>query len=363
MRNYFVAFSLASLFACSQTVTHPLPTDHFVAPKNSKWFADSPQPQPFSIEGCRARISDVICLVEPEVPGDTAPRACIQGVDLSPAINSLQTIYDNYPEALQKVFCTLSHIYLEKKSVGTAYAGSSGDGSMAVLGFRAELLLEPTPSLSKWVSWKEQLNFGGAKDYTTREDLVKIEASTTLAAPASDFVYYVIAHEFGHVLDFKYKVNDWICNDASDECEPRPGSWNALSWAKSYPKLEPTVQDPWGLMAWIPSATSSFEHRDELCFYACADDHGSPALMLPLYTNIMKVNFLTTYSSTNSWDDFAETVAFYAGTRYINLNYAVTLPDGTRFDLVDKYKNDPVFRSKRDWVENFFKKLENPPQP
>lgn len=363
MKNFVLGLSCALLAACSSEA--PLePTPHFfVASKDSHWFDGALGPQSFNEDACRSRISSIVCLVDPVVPGEKTKRPCLTDTDLSPAVSSLQTIYDAYPKALKDVFCSLGRIYLEKKSVGTAYAGTTEDGSMAIMGFRADLLLGEAPSLSRWVSWKEQLSFGGARDYSVRDDLVKIESSSTLEAPASDFIYYVIAHEFGHILDFKLKVNDWSCNESGDTCTPRPASWPELSWSFSHPQQGQTPEDPWGLSAWVPNASAAFDHRMELCFYGCPEGHGRPELMAPLYESLHQGSFLTTYSATNSWDDFAETVAFYAGTRYTSLRYAAVLPSGARFDLVEKYLHSESFRAKREWVERFFEKLENPPQP
>jgi hypothetical protein len=363
MRKFFIGLSCAFLAACSADA--PLePAPHFfVAPKDSHWFEGALLAETFDEDSCRARIASVVCLVDPVIPGEETERPCLTDTDLGPAISSLQTIYDAYPQALKNVFCSLGRIYLEKKSVGTAYAGTTPDGSMAIMGFRADLLLGEAPSLSRWVSWKEQLSFGGSRDYSVRDDLVKIESSSSLAAPASDFIYYVIAHEFGHILDFKLKVNDWSCNESGDTCTPKPASWPELSWSFSYPQKGQTPEDPWGLSAWEPNASAAFDHRSELCFYGCADGRGKPELMEPLYASLHQGSFLTTYSATNSWDDFAETVAFYAGTRYTNLSYTAVLPSGTRFDLVEKYLHSESFRAKREWVERFFEKLENPPQP
>lgn len=364
MKNiFFFSVALAALSACSKQSPTPKERPHFfVEDKTASIFQGAVAPIPYDVEACRARIEELVCLVDPEVEGeDTMARPCLTELDTTPAVKSLQATYDAYPPALQKTFCSLGRVFLEKKSLGTAYAGTTPDGSTYIMGFRAELLLGNALSLSKWVSWKEQLSFGGAKDYTTRDDLVKIESTSTLPAPANDFVYFVIAHEFGHILDMQHKVNDWDCVEVENkekECTPKAGSWPELSWSKSYPNKETPADDPWRLTLWVPNESAAFANRNQLCFYACPEGHGTPSLMLPLYTDIQAGSFLTTYSATNAWDDFAETVAFYAGTRYTNMQYKVKLPTETEFDLSEKYLSADQFRSKREWVENFFKSIE-----
>jgi len=365
MKTIFVlAAATLALSACSKQSLTPKARPHFfVEDKNASIFKGSIPSIPYDVEACRKRIEELVCLVDPEVQGeDSIARPCLTEVDTTPAVKSLQATYDAYPPALQKTFCSLGRIFLEKKSVGTAYAGTTPDGSQSIMGFRAELLLGNAPSLSSWVSWKEQLSFGGPKDYTTRDDLVKVESTSTLAAPANDFVYFVIAHEFGHVLDFQHKVNDWACVEVGDkhekECTPKSGSWPELSWSKSYQNKEIPADDPWGLSLWVPNESAAFVNRGELCFYGCPAGHGTPSLMLGLYTDLQAGTFLTSYSATNAWDDFAEAVAFYAGTRYTNMQYKVKLPDETEFHLAEKYLNSDQFRAKREWVENFFTTIE-----
>jgi hypothetical protein len=366
MKKFFVVFSSLICFgACAPKVqkTQKILPHYFQSPKESPIFATSIPSEPYDPVSCRARIERLVCLVEPVPPGEeNTPRDCVKDVDLSRAVNSLQAIYDAYPPALQSVFCRLGQIFLEKKFYATAYASSTPDGKQAVMGFRADLLLGQPRSLSEWVSWKEQLSFGGAKDYSLRDDLVKVRASSNLAAPASDFIYFVIAHEFGHVLDAEHTVsNDFsqCTRDADPACVPKVESWTALSWAKVYPKREATEEDPWNLRAAVPNDDGRFAHREELCFYGCRPAHGKPELMAPLYASHYDSNFITTYAATNVWDDFAETVAFYSGTRYTDSHYDLVLPDGTTYDLADKYKNSTHFRAKREWVERFFQKIES----
>lgn len=354
-----LVFVFAALIQSRGAQASPrLPANFFLAPKTSAIFADLVPPS----DDCRARIAQLLCLVDPSTDGnESTPRPCIMGRDMSAGAAALQALYDNYPPALQKVFCTLGRIYVERNFIGTAWAGATPDGSQAILGIRETALLnEPPLSLSQWISWKEQLSFGGTSTgYSSRPDLVRVEGSMVLPPTTSDFLYFVIAHEFGHMLDFRYRVNRFDCQGKSkgDLCLAEKGSWSELSWIGQTKGYENSPSDPWGLMGATPNASGSFAHREELCFYACAATHGTPSLMRALYDSLDASSFLTTYSTTNPWDDFAESTAFYAGTTYAQLRYNVRLPDGSNYDLSDKYLHAPAFAAKRAWIERFFAQI------
>lgn len=316
-------------------------------------------------KGCRERIEGLLCRVSPVKLGqENRPRECLPGGDLHAGARALEKIYDVFPPVLQKVFCSLSVIYLEDDFLGTAYAGLSdnSDKPSAVLGVRSSLLLKPASeiiSMSDWITWKEQLSFGGNKTVGPhREDLVRVDVNMNTGG-ASDFLYYVIAHEFGHVIDFANKVNDFDCgglSEAGEPCYPAINSWSEFSWASMLKDYEPTPTDPWGLLGYTLVPRAQFEHRESLCFYACPEGAGEPRYMKALYDGLQKSNLITTYASTNPWDDFAESVAFYAGTRYTQMSYVVSLPSGESYDLSEKYKNSESMLSKRQWIESFFER-------
>ena len=75
--------------------------------------------------------------------------------------------------------------------------------------------------------------------------------------------------------------------------------------------------------------------------------------MSPLYSSIDQSNFLTSYSATNAYDDFAEGTAFWAASFY-HFSYVITLPTGEHFDLLEKYRHSLAYQPKREWLENFY---------
>src|SRR4051812_35726796 len=72
---------------------------------------------------CRAHIEDIMCMVDPTPPGTDMgnPRLCLPGGQ--GYAHFFQEIYDHYPPAFQKIFCSLKVIYVERVFYGTAYAG------------------------------------------------------------------------------------------------------------------------------------------------------------------------------------------------------------------------------------------------
>lgn len=337
-------------------------THFFTAPAESHWFAGHVPSAGADLPSCRARIESLICLAGPAAPGENnSTRPCLEA-DTRSYADPLEKIFDAYPPSLQKVFCGLGKIWIEKDFKGTAYAGTTPDGSMAIMGIR-ESALVGNFSLSFWTTWKEQLSFGGIKDrYELTPGLPFIEA-TLDARGANDFLYYVIAHEFGHVLDFANKVNSYDCPQTSapgegprDEtpCPATPGTWSDISWEAMIPREENLPGDPWGLQNWVLKPQSRFEHRERLCFYDCATNNAS--VVPDLYEGLWRSDFLTTYSTTNSWDDFAEAVAFWVGKREAGMSYGVRLGDGTFYAWSDKL-DQPVFARKRAYLDAF---LTNP---
>lgn len=334
--------------------------DFFILPKDSNLFRHKNSRYRLNhTTNCREHISQIMCLVEPQKEGQTGPRNCIQE-DLSASIQSLQKVHDAFPPALAKVFCSLDTIYVERDFFGTAYAGKDEDSNKAIMGIRESALRENF-QLEKWISWKEQLSFGGHKQgYESKNDLVKVHAKIETPNNANDFLYFVIAHEFGHIYDFSNNVNSFDCTnpDSTDLCPAQKNTWSIFSWDFMLPNYESNDNDPWGLLAFIPNATGSFLYREELCFYGCREGHGNPTLMQDLYSSIQKSTLLTTYSATNPWDDFAEATAFWAAASKYPTQYEVILPSGEKFDLADKYKNSSLFKQKREWLEQFYFKFD-----
>lgn len=312
---------------------------------NNQTQIDSLDEGPIS---CRENITKVICLVEP-TPKDKDPdqRECLTGSEKYAIY--FERLYDNYPPALQKMFCSLKHIFIEKDFFGTAYAAGiyNQDKKMngAELGIR-QSVLDQNLTLSNWASWKEQLSFGGATDsYTITSGLPKIE--TTSETNPEDFLYFVIAHEFGHLFDFANDLNKTKnCTEPQNEedfpiCEMEEGGWGAISWQTEMK----------------PKSASEFPLRSSLCFYQCEGKPLSKLEVPQVYSDLSKTDFISAYAATGPFDDIADSLAYFLIAQNPNTNYLVDTLQGQTFDIMAKLRS-PIFSNKFDFLKTFLERTD-----
>ena len=298
-------------------------------------------------ENCREKISKVVCLVDPVNEGDmTQLRPCLAGGQTY--AKPFQDLYDHLPQAIQKMFCSLSNLYIEKELVPTAYAGlsrdSQGNVSGAVMGIRKSLLDERL-TLAHWASWKEQLSFGGSKDVlTVAPDLPWI--LTESDSSVYDLLYVVVTHEFGHLFDFSNHLNKKLSctkdpNDPEDEiCEMAPESFGAISWKTTH----------------SPRPENEFLNRNRLCFYRCENGTINRNEINDLYRNFYeKTNFISLYSTTQPWDDLADSMAYYLMASQIHATYKIDTKQGVVWDMMQKLRSNQ-FLPKVQYLENFLKR-------
>ncbi|MGE0173637.1 MAG: hypothetical protein AB7T49_12645 [Oligoflexales bacterium] len=304
---------------------------------------------------CRAHIKEALCLVAPdpnhpnEVPDNSKKRSCLGGEGAY--VEAFEQLYDNYPPVLQKMFCSLRKIQIEEKFFGTAYANivwkdeanHVSDG--AIMGIRKSVLDEKL-TLTRWSSWKEQLSFGGVVDsYTVKDDLPKIETSSK--DQINDFLYFVVAHEFGHFLDFSNNLNEQInCSKKTENpddqvCDFADGSWGSLSWENTKTILP----------------EFDFELRPELCFYWCDGKTLGKDQIDSVYQGLSNAPFVSTYSTTNARDDFAETFAYRLLNQYVDSKYSLVTPAPAqiRYDIIEKLRGERM-ASKVEYVDDVIAK-------
>lgn len=296
-----------------------------------------------SEEDCRAQIKSLMCLAEPSE--GKSMRECLPGGEQY--AHFFETIYDQYPPALQKVFCSLDIIYIEKNFFGTAYAGSSLEDGTTIMGIR-QSVLDENLNLNTWASWKDQLSFGGkVGSYEITPGLPIV--STSSSGISNDFLYFVVAHEFGHILDFANKVNDFkeSCPEETEEnlypeCEVKENSWSAISWITD---RQPKMQN-------------DFPNRTKLCFYMCESgiipSHDIPQVYQSLYD---QTDFISLYSATNPWDDFADSLAYFLMDKYLRTTYSADTKQGASYDVVNKL-HSPLFQSKYKYLEDFINRAD-----
>jgi hypothetical protein len=258
-------------------------------------------------------------------------RECRSGA--GPYVEEFRRLYDKYPAALQKMFCSLRKIYVEDEAVGTAHADSlrHADGTRAEganIGIRRSVI-DHGVNLATWASWKEQLSFGGSTNgygYLPSLPHYVVERGDDTQL----FLFTVIAHEFGHLFDFANGVNSWSGD------MPQATPWHQLSWKEDH-----------------PNDANNYSGRSGFCFYWCSGNFLRGEDANAIYAGLDRTNFLTAYASKNPGDDFAESTAYYFGSRFLRRRISLDTAQGKTFPVSEKV-DMPQFASKLQFLQNFF---------
>lgn len=347
-----IALAMVSSMASAKVTRRYVTDDFFIdtihgpSVSSKSWSTEDNQPK--SGDRCRENIKQILCIVEPAKPAmATDPRNCeLGGEAYAPTFEAL---YDAYPPVLQKMFCSLKVINIEKQFFGTAYAGLVKDQSGKVLGAEMGIrksVLDEGLDLHTWASWKEQLSFGGVKEsYTLTPGLPTIETSSKQNG-VSDFLYFVVAHEFGHMLDFSNNINRMLdCSqlpeDESRECQMDPKSWGGISWI-SDSRAKPE---------------NEFTHRKELCFYWCEGKFINRSAIGELYSQLFATDFISIYATTQPWDDFADSLAYFLMDQHLATNYVIHSSKGQQLDIIEKVRSNR-WAKKHQYIENLINRTD-----
>ncbi len=291
-------------------------------------------------DDCRVRIKNLMCLAETFTEGQEVK--CEEGGQAY--AGHFEKLYDAYPPVVQRMFCSLKVIYVLRQFQGTAFAGLVDDGHGNVTGAQMGIrksVLDQGLNLTTWASWKEQLSFGGVRNsFSLITNLPHVTAS--IESPrVNDFLYFVIAHEFGHIFDFANKLNRLV-NCAPNvrgerECDMEEGSWGALSWKTN---LKPLPQN-------------EFINRDRLCFYKCDTETIPRNSIPPLYAALYdRTSFISTYAATDTWQEFADSFAYYLMHQNQRGLYILDTMQGRSYDVMEKFESD-LFAKHRQYIEDF----------
>lgn len=301
---------------------------------------------------CRAQIAKIVCLVDKATYTSDDDRSfmdrpCLPGTENYIAF--FEGHYDRSDAVIQKMYCHMARIFVEKSLEATAYASLAPDVNGKVIGgavgIRQELLDHPMEH-QRWLSWKEETSFGGSPSPQSPSlDLIHYQSSLNTFETMLDFT---LDHEFGHLFDFANHLNSLDdCKWQQDgkgggqmvgACTATAGSWTSLSWA--------TIK--------APLAADDYPMRSQLCFYFCNGHFIAPADAVVLFSQLMNTNFVSTYASWNMYEDWAENFAYYLMTRERGLGLTMET-GGTTFDLTGHF-NSSLLDSKRAYVENFLNK-------
>ena len=292
---------------------------------------------------CKARIQGLLCLVDAWEDGKE--RVCLAGSETYAP--RMVEVYETLPPKMQKLFCSMKVIFVEKTLSSLAYAGVSGVDEQgpfnAVMGIR-EGLLARDENTNDVFGWKEQKAFGvQAPPYQVLPGSPLVKAKMTGKNTA---LQYIVIHEIAHVLDFANSANNFVCKQG-ETCDddnwdqeymrkhiPAPASWSALSWSNSID----------------PKPSFDFPLHEKLCFYDCQNNGLSLQQMPEFYRQLNAVEFITTYAAVNPWEDFAESSAFHYLSQQAGFEYHLKDPNATYF-LNRKWY---AMKDKREWIENFY---------
>lgn len=288
---------------------------------------------------CRQQIQKAVCVLNklPETPG--AEPQCDR--ENQSYISVFQELHDSFPAALQRVFCSVRSIYVLDEFYGTAFAGLEVDASGNIVGAQVGIrrsVIDQHLTLATWATWKEDLSFGGVLDgYVHTDGLPFVQSSSP--RPVNDFLYFVMAHEFGHILDFTNDVNRF-------DTAPHQNSGERTQ----------AVKDTWSSLSWdtmkAPSRQNRFPYRPGLCFYGCDGEAMSKAVVSELYRGLAGSNFISTYAATNPFDDFAESLAYFLMERELGATYQVYTGQGEAYDIMMKLQSS-IFARKYQYVIDF----------
>lgn len=305
---------------------------------------------------CRDNIKLKVCLIEKQ---EQNPK-CLSGSEKY--VQQFESLFDSYPNYLKKAFCSLKSIYVIKKFFGSAYAGvlrdSEGNINGAAVGVKESLLNDINVDFDLWSSWKEQLSFGGNQDLSLKENLPKFVSLNSFGV--NSFLYFIVAHEFGHILDSANRLNDFVCDHQKKSfknCYSTPSSWGAFSWEKQVHYI-PSDSNQFGSIENFLLEKSEFSYRKDLCFYSCSPcNFISEPYINTLYSELFSTNFISTYSSVNPSEDFAESLAYYTAFEYGGMELVLNTGQGQIFDVRDFFYSDQ-FQSKRKWLKSLLEDTE-----
>ena len=295
-----------------------------------------------SLASCRDNIAKIICLTK-NSPFE-APATCQEGGPARYA-KPFEALYDHFPPALQPLFCSLKKLYVITDFYGTAFGGilqdSQGHTIGAQMGIR-QSVLDQNLDLKTWATWKEQLSFGGITGSYTATPGLPAVATTTTPSIVNDFLYFVVAHEMGHMFDFANQLNKLESvppptpGDSPANPAFSPGTWGSLSWTNLA----------------TPRESNKIPYRRGLCFYECDGEYMTKAAAPEVYRGLAKSDFISTYAASNPRDDLADSLAYYLMDKNLGTTYQLSSGQGESYDIMMKLRS-PLFRAKYQYLVDF----------
>lgn len=294
-------------------------------------------------DSCRANIAHLVCLVDPLREGESPlDRKCLEGSAEYAA--PIEALHDQLPPELQRMFCGLRFVFIEKESVGMAHASVLRDEKNNVVGAGIGVrrsVIDDHLDASRVLTWKEQLSFGTPKDsYEPNESLPTVNASSR--TPENHLLYFLVVHEFGHIFDFTNGLNPvGACKPAEfgkkpTECAMSEAGWGGIGWLTNL----------------RPKPENDFALRHSLCFYWCNGNALSHAQVPDVYEGFGTTDFLSLYATMNPWEDFAESFAFHFLAKRESTTFEIDTKQIGTVDILEKF-HSPALARKREYIRAF----------
>ena len=337
-KNAVLIIALLALAACSKPAaneTHYLSEDFFVTvvPEGQALASTKAGTRAITSRAdCEAHITKAVCETTAgtaQISNDYANVKCsANGAQYVPA---LMNIFDEMPDLMRPSLCSLERIFLSDAIPSTAFASavtdSLGQRIGGYVGMRRQTFLQQ-PTSAALVSWKEQLAYGGSTAFLANDPkLVQINYDLKMSTLKSDGLFYVLMHELGHLIDFGNRIN----------ADGQSTAWNQISWQSDD----------------SPLATATFFKRDDFCFYNCRS-YLKPADAKQIYSSLQQSSFVTSYSSSNPWEDFAEFWAWRLMLEFKNPNYEITVPGEGTFKMMPVFKQNAKIAEKLKFVQDLW---------
>jgi hypothetical protein len=269
--------------------------------------------------------------------GVEEPRVLADQSALKNYIPRFLKVYRQLPPAMQKMFCHLREVRIAdgERSDSANMQGifdNVGQLHSAHIEFDRNML-DRHLSLQEWATWKEQLSFGGIRHlHKALSWLPQID--TNIEQKTEGLLFYLLAHEFGHIFDYANKVNEFHNGHPYSE-------WSQLSWVR-----EKGVK-----------LSSTFPFIEKFCFYWCKEGAHIPTSQIRnAYNGLLNSNFISSYATTTPLDDWAETVSYWALNNIPGIFYSVDFKDEDKvytYDVIKKF-NSESFSAKKKYVTGFF---------
>lgn len=276
-------------------------------------------------EACRYEIEASICWTNSKdfersalEPGYR--RTCLKG-GREKFRGPVLDIYDRLPPAFQEVVCGVDTIYIEQNIEAVAYAGINGGRS--AIGFR-QSVIESAISIEDLYSWKEQLIFKkNTPFYKWNPELPRYVTSGEIL-PNSGLLF-VLIHELSHLVDLQSGIQ---------------ARWNVNEWEDGRHRFSRGTQSVWS-------------YRGSISFYGKDTSSIYPAFAPNFYEALRGSSFISAYAMTNSFEDFAETMAYLVMMEYYGVDIRIMIGDQTVFDARSQLAS-PKMKWKADFIRRLF---------